>query len=32
MLRETYGHINMGIYLKPLNDGEINVEDIIKQN
>ena len=32
MLRETYGHINMGIYLKPLNDGEINVADIIKQN
>ncbi len=32
MLRETYGHINMGIYLKPLNNGEINVEDIIKQN
>jgi len=32
MLRETYGHINMGIYLKPLNDGEINVEDIIKQS
>ena len=32
MLRETYGHINMGIYLKPLNDGEINVENIIKQN
>ena len=29
MLRETYDHINMGIYLKPLNDGEINVEDII---
>jgi uncharacterized protein YcbX len=32
MLRETYGHINMGIYLKPLNNGEINVADIIKQN
>ena len=32
MLRETYGHINMGIYLKPLNDGEINVEDIIERN
>ena len=32
MLRETYGHINMGIYLKPLNDGEINVEDIIEGN
>ncbi len=32
MLRETYGHIDMGIYLKPLSNGEINVEDIIKQN
>ncbi len=30
MLRETYGHSNMGIYLKPLNNGEINVADIIK--
>ena len=32
LLRETYGHTNMGIYLKPLNDGEINVEDIIERN
>ena len=32
LLKETYGHINMGIYLKPLNDGEINVEDIIERN
>jgi hypothetical protein len=31
MLRETYGHIYMGIYLRPLNNGEINVADIIKQ-
>ncbi|HJO76063.1 MAG TPA: sulfurase, partial [Pelagibacteraceae bacterium] len=32
MLRETYGHIYMGIYLRPLNNGEIKVADIIKQN
>ena len=32
MLRETYAHSNMGIYLKPLNDCEINVADIIKQS
>ena len=32
MLRKIYGHSNMGIYLKPLNNGEINVADIIKQN
>ena len=31
MLRKIYGHSNMGIYLKPLSDGEINVADIIKQ-
>ena len=30
MLRETYGHINMGIYLKPLSDGNINVGHVIK--
>ena len=29
-LREVYGHINMGIYLKPLNDGTINIKDEIK--
>ena len=29
-LREIYGHINMGIYLKPLNDGTINIKDEIK--
>ncbi len=31
MLREIYGHIYMGIYLRPLNNGEINVADIIEQ-
>jgi hypothetical protein len=31
MLREIYGHICMGIYLRPLNNGEINVADIIEQ-
>ena len=29
-LRETYGHIDMGIYLKPLNNGSINISDKIK--
>jgi len=29
-LREVYGHIDMGIYLKPLNDGTININDKIK--
>jgi len=29
-LRKIYGHINMGIYLEPLNNGEINVKDEIK--
>ena len=28
-LKKIYGHINMGIYLKPLNDGNINVNDKI---
>jgi len=28
-LREVYGHINMGVYLKPLNSGIINVNDKI---
>lgn len=29
-LREIYGHIYMGVYLQPLNDGNINVNDIIE--
>jgi uncharacterized protein len=29
-LREIYGHIDMGIYLKPLNDGTININDKIE--
>ena len=29
-LKEVYGHIYMGIYLKPLNDGAININDKIK--
>ena len=29
-LRTVYGHIDMGVYLKPLNDGTINVNDKIK--
>lgn len=29
-LRDIYGHSNMGIYLKPLTDGEINVDSTIK--
>jgi uncharacterized protein YcbX len=29
-LRAIYGHIDMGIYLKPLNDGTININDKIK--
>ena len=29
-LRKIYGHIDMGIYLEPLNNGEINVNDEIK--
>ena len=29
-LKEIYGHINMGVYLKPLTDGQINVSDKIK--
>jgi len=28
-LREIYGHINMGIYLKPLTNGKINISDQI---
>ena len=28
-LKETYGHIEMGIYLKPLNNGTININDQI---
>jgi len=29
-LKKTYGHIDMGIYLKPLNNGTINISDQIK--
>ena len=29
-LKETYGHIDMGIYLKPLNNGTINIRDQVK--
>ena len=29
-LRKIYGHIDMGIYLEPLNSGKINVNDEIK--
>ena len=29
-LREVYGHIDMGVYLKPLNNGIININDTIK--
>tara|TARA_B100001123_G_C15228653_1_gene994200 strand:+ start:735 stop:1502 length:768 start_codon:yes stop_codon:yes gene_type:complete len=29
-LNEIYGHINMGVYLKPLNSGTININDKIK--
>ena len=28
-LREVYGHIDMGVYLKPLNNGTININDAI---
>ena len=28
-LREVYGHIDMGVYLKPLNNGTINIKDTI---
>ena len=28
-LREVYGHIDMGVYLKPLNNGTININDTI---
>jgi len=28
-LKEIYGNINMGIYLKPLNNGTININDKI---
>ena len=30
ILRKVYGHINMGIYLKPLNNGKIFVKNFIK--
>ena len=29
-LREVYGHIDMGIYLKPLNNGSVSINDNIK--
>ena len=29
-LKKIYGHINMGILLKPLNDGQINVKDTVQ--
>ena len=29
-LRKVYGHINMGIYLIPLNDGIINIDNEVK--
>lgn len=29
-LKKTYKHINMGIYLLPLEDGQINIDDNIK--
>jgi uncharacterized protein YcbX len=29
-LREVYGHIDMGVYLKPLNNGTINNNDKIQ--
>jgi uncharacterized protein len=32
MLKKTYGHIDMGIYLTPLNNGKIKVGDIIDFN
>ena len=31
-LKKTYDHINMGIYLVPLNDGEVSIENEIKIN
>ncbi|MDB3982024.1 MOSC domain-containing protein [Candidatus Pelagibacter sp.] len=32
MLKKTYGHIDMGIYLAPLNNGQIKVGDSISFN
>ena len=29
-LKEIYGHSNMGVYLMPLTDGDINENNIIK--
>ena len=29
-LRKVYGHINMGVYLIPLNDGIINIDNEVK--
>ena len=31
-LKKIYNHINLGIYLDPLNDGKINKGDLIKIN
>ena len=31
-LKKIYNHINLGIYLDPLNDGKINKSDLIKIN
>ena len=31
-LKKIYNHINLGIYLDPLNDGKINKRDLIKIN
>ena len=30
MLKKTYGHINMGVYLIPQNNGKISIENKIK--
>ena len=30
LLKKSYGHINMGIYLYPLNDGNIRIKDKVK--
>ena len=29
-LKNIYGHINLGIYLEPLNNGIININDAIE--
>ncbi len=30
LLKKTYNHFDMGIYLTPLNDGQINISDTLK--